>query len=162
MIIKGVDMPNFSIKEIPQHVSPYMSRLILSRIQIYRNLLECPFNISMAHGALIRFDGSKTSEHYVIKTTTGQIEKLSRAIDGFPDCDIFKAWTITLSSGMFTGVGVYFDTRNNHGVPQPMLHLDLRSTPLIWYRNGGEYFYPHNKNFFKNLNCLLSTSELIK
>ena len=143
-------------EEIPSYVARYMDRLILSRIQAYRNMLKSPFSISMANGALIRFGGRKTSEHYVGVSSKGPLIKLSRAIDGFPDCNIFKAWTTALSSGMFSGVGVYFDTKNNHGKPQPMLHLDLRPAPLIWYRDKGEYFYPYRgRDFFKNLNTLL-------
>lgn len=55
-------------------------------------------------------------------------------------------------SNLFGGVGIYFDTNNNHGKPQPMLHLDLRPVPLIWYRNNGKYFYPYgDKYFYENL-----------
>lgn len=156
-IINDVDMPNFTHKEIPPIVAKYMDKLILSRIQIFRNLIECPFNISMSAGALIRFDGSKTSEHYVvIKSGPYKTEKSSKAIDGFPSCNIFKAWTTALSSGLFSGIGVYFDTSNNYGMSQPMLHLDLRPKSLIWYRDKDEYFYPHkDKDFFRKLNLLL-------
>lgn len=160
MLINGVDMLNFTHKEIPLSKAMYMDRLILSGVQNYRNILGCPFNISLADGALIRFDGRKTSEHYVIiNPETARPEKLSRAIDGFPDCNIFEAWTKALSSNLFGGIGVYFDTKNNNGEPQPMLHLDLRSLPLIWYRDKGEYFYPHkDEHFFTKLNILLMDS----
>ena len=160
-IINDVDMPNFTHKEIPPYKAMYMDRRILSRTQAYRDILGCPFSISLNDGALIRFlDGRKTSEHHVIINPQSlRPEKLSRAIDGFPDCNIFKAWTLAL--GLFTGVGVYFDTKNNHRIPQPMLHLDLRSQPLIWYREDGEYFYPHkDEDFFIRLNILLSTSKV--
>ena len=160
-IINGVDMPNFTHKEIPPVKAKYMDRLILSNTQFYRNILGCPFSISLNDDALIRFDGSNISMHYVfISPTTGDIVKLSRAIDGFPDCDIFEAWTKALSSNLFSGIGVYFDTINNYGKPQPLLHLDLRSIPLIWYRNKGEYYYPHkDRNFFKRLKGLLWRSR---
>lgn len=151
-IINGVDMPNFTHKEIPPDQALYMSRLILSGIQNYRNILGCPFSVSLVDGALIRFDGRKTSEHHVIINPESlRPVKLSRAIDGFPDCNIFEAWTKALSSNLFGGIGVYFDTKNNNGIPQPMLHLDLRSLPLIWYRAQGMYFYPHkDKDFFNH------------
>jgi len=152
-IINGVEMINFTHKEIPPYIAKYMSPKILSCIQWYREILGCPFNISLANGALTRFDGRKTSEHYVIvNQKSGEIEKPSRAIDGFPDCNVFEAWGKALSCNIFSGVGVYFDTKNNQGEPQHMLHLDLREKPLIWYRDGGKYFYPHkDKMFFEKI-----------
>lgn len=152
-IINGVKMQNFTHKEIPPDIAKSMDTWILSSIQHYRDILGCPFNISLATGALIRFDGRKTSEHHVIiDPISEKTIKLSRAIDGFPDGNIFEAWAKALSSNLFAGIGVYFDTKNNHGEQQPMLHLDLRIQPLIWYRHEGEYFYPHkSKTFFHDL-----------
>lgn len=157
MIINNVNMPNFTDKEFPPEKANNMSRRVLKNIQKYRSMLNCPFSISLNDGALVRYNGRKTSEHRVILNPfTLFPEKLSTVVDGFPDCNIFKAWTIAISSGMFSGVGVYFDTKNNYGKPQPMLHLDLRPVPLIWYRDKGEYFYPHQgKDFFENLSILL-------
>lgn len=149
-IINGVDMPNFTHAEIPPSVAQYMSKSILARVQEYRNIIRHPFHISKADGALIRFDGNVMSEHYVSLT------KLSRAVDGFPDCNIFEAFMSALMSNLFGGVGVYFDTNNNSGKPQPMLHLDLRPVPLIWYRDKGKYYYPYkDKHFFEKLSRLL-------
>jgi hypothetical protein len=152
-IINGVGMPNFTHKEIPPATAKFMDPQILRNIQKYRGKLGHSFSISKAVGALIRFDGSTTSQHHVThKMPSGKAGKRSKAIDGFPDCDIFEAWSKALSSNLFTGVGVYFDTNNNHGEPQPMLHLDLRPSVLIWFRDEGEYFYPHkDKDFFKRL-----------
>jgi len=157
-------MKNFSHKEIPINKAKFIDKDILIDVQAYRNILGCPFRISLADGALIRFDGRKTSEHHVIiDSISGKTTKLSRAIDGFPDCNIFEAWTKALSSNLFRGIGVYFDTNNNYGRPQPMLHLDLRSLSLIWYRDDGEYFYPHkDKNFFNNLRTLMNLHTIMK
>lgn len=160
IIVNGVYMNNFTEEEFPPYIAKYISRLILSRVQIYRDVLKHPFSISKASGALVRFEGRETSEHFVkVDHDSGKILKYSRAVDGFPGCNIFKAWTTALSCGLFSGVGVYFDTRNNHGLPQPMLHLDLRSNPLIWYRHEGKYFYPKDKDFYKNLNILLGEPD---
>lgn len=157
-IINGVDMPNFTHKEIPRSKAQYMSKGVLYNLQSYRDMLGHSFSVSIDPGALVRFTGRKTSEHYVrINLETGRPDKLSRAIDGFPNCDIFEAWSMVLSSNLFNGIGVYFDTKNNQGEPQCMLHLDLRSRPLIWYRNNGVYHYPHkDKSFFNDLMVLLS------
>lgn len=160
-IINNVNMPNFTHDEIPPGTAQFMDKHILENIQEYRNLLGCPFSISQADGALIRFDGSKTSEHHVV-SNQGVPVKLSRAIDGFPNCNIFEAWTKALSSNLFGGIGVYFDTKNNKGMFQPMLHLDLRASSLMWYRDDDEYFYPHkNKDFFDELLILMRVSQNI-
>jgi len=164
MEINGVNMPNFTNKEIPPEKAQYMDSKILENIQLYRYTLGCPFGVSLDRGALVRFSGRKTSEHFVIlHPETGLPMKLSRAIDGFPECNIFEAWSVALSSKLFGGVGVYFDTKNNHGVPQPMLHLDLRPAPLIWYRHEGVYCYPHkDDNFFKDLQNLFLIRRTLK
>lgn len=132
-----------------------MSQKILTHTQQFRDILGCPFNISLHPDALVRFDGWKGSEHYVIvNQETKKIEKYSNAVDGFPDCDIFDAWTMALSSNLFGGVGVYFDTWNNEGEPQPMLHLDTGPFPSIWCRIDEVYYRPHtDENFFKRLRC---------
>lgn len=157
-IINGVDMPNFTKKEIPEFASKLMSKQILENVQKYRSILNRPFSISSAYGALFRFDGRKSSEHYVIvDPITDRLIKPSTAIDGFPYCNIFQAWTLALSSGLFGGIGVYFDTKNNHGDYGPMLHLDLRQNNLIWYRSNGIYYYPgKDTDFFTTLKYLLT------
>lgn len=155
-VINGIDMPNFTHKEIPKSIEKAVDKRILMNIQEYRNILGCPFFISLDTRAIVRFDGRITSCHKVIVSPfDGTITKISTAIDGFPDCDSFKSWSKALSSNLFGGVGVYFDTNGNDGKPCPMFHLDLRPISLIWYRDDGKYFYPHkNKTFFKDLQNL--------
>ena len=165
--INGVDMPNFTKKEIPDDKAKFMDEQILRRTQMYRDVLNCPFNISLNNDALVRFHGRKTSHHRVIvDPSNGIIIKKSTAIDGFPKCDMFKAWSISVQSKLFGGVGVYFDTKNNHGEPQPMLHHDLRTNPLIWLRdkdtiktNGG-YMFQNEQDFYKRLRNLLMIHSL--
>ena len=84
-------------------------------------------------------------------------EAYGSAIDGFPDCDPFEAWTKALSSKLFGGIGIYFDTKDNDGIEQCMIHADLRINPLIWLRdketikeNGG-YMYDSEPGFYKKI-----------
>lgn len=150
-IINGVLMQDFKKTEFPEDPEKYAHVSLLQSTQNYRTILGEKFYISLANGALARFDGRMTSMHRILFDVDGKIYKLSKAIDGFPDCDIFKAWTIAIGCGEFNGIGVYFDTKNNHGNLQPMLHLDKRINPLIWYRDKGVYSYPHHSDFFRRL-----------
>jgi hypothetical protein len=94
-------------------------------------------------GALARLDGSTTSQHYAVN-------RLSKACDVFFKADSFKAYTVLLRSGLFSGIGVYFDVQYM-GKPHVMFHLDQRKTPLMWYRDYGSYHYEYESGFYRNL-----------
>lgn len=168
-IINGIQMPNFEEHEFSEDPALYANITLLKNLQLYRDSLGKKIFPSQASGALARFDGRKKSMHFVRKQINRETlidedypAKNSKAIDIFCECLIFEAWTIALSSGLFNGVGVYFDTKNNYGRPQPMLHLDLRPLPLIWFRDNGKYFYPHkNYDFFRNLMKLFEIQSYI-
>lgn len=145
MIINGIDMPNFTVGEFPENPRLADSELLIA-IQGYRDKLNNVFHISQAAGALARVTGRLTSKHRV-RIKDG---KLSTAIDGFPEGDIFKAWVIAINCGLWGGVGVYFDTSLKEK-PTPMLHLDLREEPLIWFRVDHKYHYPNKSKFYKDL-----------
>lgn len=94
-------------------------------------------------GALARFDGSPESRHYAVG-------RLSDANDLFPDGDPREFFLLTLSSDLFGGIGIYWDTYYE-GEHKYMFHLDKRplgvghnrKTALIWIhdkQNG--YRYP--------------------
>ena len=61
----------------------------------------------------------------------------------------FETYTKVLQSNLFPRIGLYFDTKYKNK-PWMMLHLDLKPTPLIWYRDI-HYYYEGEKNFYKNL-----------
>lgn len=146
-IINGIDMPDFSFREFSE--DPFYADVrLLKSLQEYRTLLDEKIRPSMAFGALARFSGPKTSTHFVDLNNM----KFSTAIDIFPDCDIFKAWTVALRCGLWGGVGVYFSTTNNSMVKAPMLHLDLRTDHLLWFRIGKHtYQYQDDCRFYERL-----------
>jgi len=149
-IINGVDMPNFSPGEFSEDPNKYAHPDLLKYAQLYRTILKAKIFPSKVKGALARTSGSITSMHFVSNGS------LSWAWDIFCNTHIFKAWTVALSCGLWSGVGVYFDTNGNNGEHWPMLHLDLRIKPLVWYRDNGEYFYPStSESFYYDLQTLL-------
>ena len=152
-IINGIDMPNFSPGEFSEDPNEFAHPELLTKAQEFRTLLRAKIFPSKAKGALARMYGNQTSMHYVNRVYGNN---LSKAWDIFCNTHIFKAWTVALNCGLWKGIGVYFDTHGNNGKPWPMLHLDLRPKPLLWYRDDGEYVYPHTSNtFYYDLQGLL-------
>jgi hypothetical protein len=138
MIINGVNMPNFKASEFSEDPEENAHPHLLERLQKYRTILGKPVIPSQTPGALARFDDdSAGSMHYAVC-------RYSKAIDVFPDCDIFEAFIVAVRSGLFYGIGVYFDTHIN-GEYKPMLHLDLRPSLLMWYK------YDSSPDFYSKL-----------
>lgn len=109
-----------------------------------------PWYPSMADGSVARFEGNKTSRHYAIG-------RYSDALDFFIDDYTDPRWFIfkLTSLGLFGGIGIYFDTKDNNGIDNLMYHVDCRPIsmgyPLVWYRDKGEYTYlinPSNYSTF--------------
>lgn len=116
---------------------------LIEHLDLFREILGSPVHPSPAIGALARFDKlAAGSRHYAR-------DKKSQAIDVFCEGSIQLAFMTAITSGLFFGVGIYFDTyyRNR---PQVMMHLDIRppknGKPTIWYRDDGIYFYPYSTN----------------
>ena len=123
---------------------------------------------SPARGALARFDGSKTSQHYAVG-------RFSTA------CDIFctgvpnDAYKLILANPFFKGIGIYLDTKGPDGLPWIMFHVDIRreslpgNKPLVWivkkeinpvtHKKADSYYYPHKDH---NLWDLLNASTFFK
>lgn len=142
----------------------YASVSLLQSINAYRSLLGSSVVPSPSTGALARFDDdhkvSKTSQHYVGGYRNGNrpIIQKSNALDVFAMADIRKAYTAALTSRLFGGIGVYFDTEYKN-IPRCMLHIDLRNTEqtVVWFRQNGKYYYPLRsfadmKRFYELLN----------
>lgn len=156
-IINGVDMPNFTPGEFSENPNKFAHPELLINAQKFRTILGAKIFPSKSIGALARTYGSIESMHYIGKdkiVTKSEDKYLSKAWDIFCNTHIFKAWTVAVSCGLWTGVGVYFDTNRSCHL-WPMLHLDLRSSPSIWYREHGIYHYPNqSKTFFTDLQNL--------
>lgn len=132
----------------------YAEPQLIMNLDNYRKQLGNRVYPSPVEGALARFeDTAKGSEHYAIS-------RKSTAIDIFPKGSILKAWTVAVASGLWTGIGVYFDTKYR-GKPWCMLHLDNREKRLIWYRlNKKDYYYPlHSEALLRKLMQLLLIQE---
>lgn len=147
-------IPNFRIHEFAENPVKYSDPHALICLQDLRIDVASSIYPSLANGAVARFDGSKTSRHYV--DTTLSIPKYSTAFDLFFKAD--PAWVFhkILINPSFRGIGVYFDTRNNKGKDQIMFHVDTRIKETTWCRIDGEYFYvkPYN-NTLKKMFTLL-------
>jgi hypothetical protein len=124
---------------------------ILYTVDGMRKRLGAGISPSKAEGAIVRFGGSETSQHYVGEVG-GKIVRRSSAMDLFPNCKPIEFLVLSLCTPGINGIGVYFDTKNNMGVKQVMFHVDIRQigyndiVPLIWIvkKESGKdkYFYP--------------------
>ena len=129
-------MKNFNPEEFSERLQ-YASPLLLEKLDLFRDYIRKVINPSKAKGALARFEGSATSQHYAVG-------RLSTAVDVFVDAP--PAWVFykALEFG-WNGVGVYFDTHNNEGKKQIMFHFDTRVVNTSWYRNENKYHWvTHN------------------
>lgn len=116
------------VKAANQTLFNYLDRL--------RDLIGEPIYPSPVKGALARFEGDIHTQHYAV-------DRLSTAIDIFVAGDQYRNYRIITGCGLFTGVGIYFDTFYNN-TSWPMFHVDLRPEQWtkLWMREDGNYIYP--------------------
>jgi len=129
-------MKHFSPSEFPEDIS-YADPKLLEMLDNFREELGVRIHPSPVPGALARFSGSPTSQHYAV-------DRLSTAVDVFVEASPAWVYIRALQFG-WGGVGVYFDTHynNRHWV---MFHLDIRKDKTTWFRDDKEYFYPKNNS----------------
>ena len=145
-------MRYFSPSEFPEDPNKHAEPLLLNNLDSLRHSYGELIYPSPVEGALARFDSaSSDSQHFAGNGS------LSRAVDWFPGGSVQKAWLFAVSSGLFGGIGIYFDT-HYQGRKWPMIHTDIRDrTPaLLWYRMDGSYYYfqyneQHRQQFFAHL-----------
>jgi len=138
-MIDWTKVRNFKRSEFHDPIDDHLYDHVIYFLDDYRDALGERVHPSPVSGAIVRFDGSKTSRHYAVG-------RLSDAIDIFPEGNPIKAWLTAMSMPEWGGIGIYFDTHND-GRPWVMLHLDLRPyvghMRTVWYRlNGKDYYYP--------------------
>jgi len=141
----------FEPDEFSEDPDKYADPALIYSLDIFREMLQYKIYPSPVTGALARFDDGKSgSRHYAVS-------RKSDAIDIFCNTSILEAWTIAIRSGLWKGIGVYFDTfyRNRDWC---MLHLDNRSTNLLWYRDNHEYSFEKDRLFWEKLSVLLGES----
>jgi len=120
--------------EFSEDPNKYAEPELIYSLGKFRKLNKSCMYPSPVRGALARFSGSKTSQHFV----GSAIVRKSTASDIFIENSAFKNYTNILSSGLFNGIGIYLDTVGPDGLPWILFHLDIRPntsktpTPLIW------------------------------
>ncbi len=122
----------------------YADPQFIIALQDFRILYGKPYYPSPVSGALARFDGSKTSKHYV--GDKDKIERRSNANDGFWEGLPIDVYHTAITCGLFGGIGVYFDGFYSRK-SWPRFHFDTRkngfkSMPLIWFVKNNKYYYP--------------------
>jgi len=148
MKINWSNINHFTPEEFSEDPDRFADPKLIIKLNIFRGLLGIPVYPSPVPGALARFDGDPESRHYAVG-------RQSDAVDVFCNCGIFRAWTAALHSGLWGGIGVYFDTKFRGG-EWPMLHLDCRSKHVLWYREEHRYFIPANTGSWAFLGQLLA------
>lgn len=129
-------------------VLAYADARLLVGLDALRDAINRPIHPSQHPEGLVRFDGSETSQHYVGNG------RLSTAIDFFPEGDVRECWLHAVADPRWGGFGIYLDTKRLPRQPGPMMHLDLRGGPRVfWVRTAtGKYIYAHKRpNMFWKL-----------
>ena len=125
-----------------------MSPRLLSALDNFRGLLKRPIYVSPASGATWRNDNSN-SMHNGHNGRNGN----SRAVDLFPDCDMFQAFINVLQIPEINGIGLY--PHWNYNKLNWGMHIDIRKSnaKVIWWQNKHkEYFTIYTSAGFKE--CL--------
>lgn len=146
----------FSLDEwpIPEDLQ-YVHYKVIEGLDELREAFGHPIYPSQNPDGLVRFDGSRTSRHYVGDGGWGL------AVDVFPSVNVLDCWLKAIEMPQWYGIGVYLDTQHLPLQPQPMLHLDIddsRGFRAFWVRNSGEYIKKH-RDPQKFWNYLAKASE---
>lgn len=158
----------FKKDEFNENEIPLLSKYVVEELDKVRDILEIPIHISPVKGAVIRQNiEAKNSYHYFDASQN----IFGQAIDVFlesliPFKNPIQILIKILGGSRFKGLGFYFDTfyKNEEKM---MLHLDLRHTPVIWFRENQKYFYANSdvnfltnlENHFKNLKSKDTSKE---
>lgn len=134
---------HFSPSEFPDDPDQNLEQEVVLALDAYRKRLGKRIFPSKAPGAVARFDGSKTSQHYAVGRRSSAIDFFC---EGVPISNLFTL----VEMKVFTRIGVYLDTNGNDGLPWVMFHADLKpptpgmSTMWITEKVGGKnkYRYP--------------------
>ena len=136
--------------EFSEDPDKYADHELIYALSDIRQFTQRKLRPSKASGALARFEGSITSQHYV--GSMGYPERKSTASDIFCEGIPFSTYSSIIASRLFKGVGVYLDTYGPDGLPWVMFHVDIRprgfnqNSPLIWIVEKSEgknvYKYP--------------------
>lgn len=149
MIYGGHELKNFSEDEFPNCELEYAEPNLLYRLQRQRDVFGAGIYPSKAPGALARFKPKgMTSKHYAEKPADipgwEYTLKKSTAIDFFTELPPFEAYCKIISSELWDGVGIYFDTERD-GKPDVLYHTDYgRDDKAFWFRNAVGVYITQN------------------
>ena len=149
---------NFNKKEFSEDPDLYADESLIYSLDSFRNQTKKPIYPSPIKGALARFDGSETSQHFAIK-------RKSTAIDFFCEGFQMEVFLLLYKSALFTGIGMYLDTTGPDGKAWIMFHADIRKSKqtvaLFWIVKKeydpikdaliNKYYYPQYKNEYWSL-----------
>ena len=112
---------------------------VILGLDYLRGKLKEPIHVSNVKGAVARYWGSKTSQHYV-GLNQEEIVRKSTAVDVFIEGIPFLNVIGIIKAELFTGIGIYINTTGMDGEPWLMFHLDQRkdrsvTDPLVWIAN---------------------------
>jgi hypothetical protein len=146
-LIREIDYPNFPEFARFQIPLDLIAAKLVCELQLLRKAAGIPITPSPVVAGWARTDGSTKSRHYAVG-------RLSDAGDIFPARGrVLDCWVTAQGREAWQGLGLYADTTGPDGRPWPMMHLDLRSGPrLFWVReNKKDYYYLHSdpKNFWR-------------
>jgi hypothetical protein len=132
--INWKDIVYFDADDFSEDPNSYCETEMIYRLDYFRMKYEQKIWPSPVSGATARFDGSKTSQHYVDITKN----IYSKALDVFPEGYPIDVYNHALSLRLFNGIGIYLDTKGPDGLPWVMFHFDMRNVgykygvPIIW------------------------------
>lgn len=153
-------VPNFNKTNFPEDPDKYAAPQLLYNLQTQREIIGKPIIPSPVKGALARTSpNQESSQHY----SEPEMGILSKAVDVFPVGDPLDNLFFALTSQLWGGIGVYFDTIYG-GKAWIMFHLDLRelgtghskNCALIWFRENGEYHYPQYQDNIERMLRIIS------
>jgi hypothetical protein len=144
------EIKHFSPSEFPEDPDKYAEPELIHTLDEIRAAHNKPIYPSPVSGALARFGGSETSQHYAIG-------RKSTGVDIFPECVPIQFMLLLMKFENIKGIGVYRDTRGINGTPWAMFHIDIREKgfndlePLVWiaikdFNNQTKYLYPQVNN----------------
>jgi len=135
-VINWKNIHHFVPSEFPQDPELAEPRLIYTLDKL-RESYGAPIYPSPVKGALARFGGSQTSQHYVGEDEN-HIVRNSSGIDIFIEGVPIHFFTCCIRHMCIKGIGVYLDTNGADGKPWVMFHIDVRelgykiNVPLLW------------------------------
>lgn len=163
MIHNNRKIKDFAESEFPKNVHIYAGLHLLPKMQDQRDINRAKMWPSKNKDGFARLkligmsinDYRAEHEH---EPSMHEVfyDRQCQAIDWFSELSPFETFVKVLGSGLWSGIGVYPDVRNNDGDLDTMFHTDYgRPKTLLWFREKGIYTYQGERGFYSGLNRIL-------